>query len=96
VEPEKLGTMFMALSVMDTTGTLLAGPLVALAFKVGIHLGNLWHGMPYLLSFSLCSIATLVMAKVRLNSQRVEDPRTEGYGSFSSGNDSEDSADRER
>jgi hypothetical protein len=56
--------MFTTLSVMDTTGTLLAGPLVAMTFKFGVRIGGLWHGMPYLLSLGLCTIATCFMTRV--------------------------------
>ncbi|KAF2277336.1 putative MFS transporter [Westerdykella ornata] len=67
VDPAMIGTLYSTLSVADTTGSLLAGPLVATTYKLGMQLGGIFHGMPYMLSFGLCAIAALVMSRLKLN-----------------------------
>lgn len=51
---------------MDATGALLAGPLVAKAFKFGLHLGGMWLGMPYMLSTVLLASCSVLLFGVRL------------------------------
>ncbi len=67
VEQKMLGTLYTALSVMDTTGALLAGPLVAKAFKWGMHNGGVWLGMPYMFSMVLFGSCCLVIFSVKLS-----------------------------
>ncbi|RMY98905.1 hypothetical protein D0864_04220 [Hortaea werneckii] len=66
VEPTMIGTLYTMISVMDTLGSLSAGPLVAEAFKWGMHLGGIWHGLPYMLSFAFCSLGSVVMYRIHL------------------------------
>jgi hypothetical protein len=63
-------------------------------FNKGVQLGGIWRGMPYLLSFALCAIATLVISRVRLSSQNTEEPQSGGYGSILGGTDPENAIDR--
>ncbi|KAI7337079.1 hypothetical protein KC315_g2513 [Hortaea werneckii] len=66
VEPTMIGTLYTMISVMDTLGSLSAGPLVAEAFKWGMHLGGVWHGLPYMLSFAFCGLGALLMHRIYL------------------------------
>lgn len=66
VEPTMIGTLYTMISVMDTLGSLSAGPLVAEAFKWGMHLGGVWHGLPYMLSFAFCGLGALLMHRIHL------------------------------
>ncbi|KAI7489989.1 hypothetical protein KC351_g938 [Hortaea werneckii] len=66
VEPNMIGTLYTMISVMDTLGSLSAGPLVAEAFKWGMHLGGFWHGLPYMLSFTFCGLGALLMHRIHL------------------------------
>ncbi|POR33116.1 MFS general substrate transporter [Tolypocladium paradoxum] len=69
VEPHMIGTLFTTLAMMDTTGSLLAGPMVAGSFSWSMRLSGIWRGMPYIFSFILCALATLALARVRLSVQ---------------------------
>lgn len=66
VEPTMIGTLYTMISVMDTLGSLSAGPLVAEAFKWGMHLGGVWHGLPYMLSFTFCGLGAFLMHRIHL------------------------------
>jgi hypothetical protein len=71
VDPAMLGTLYSTVSVMDTIGSLLAGPAMSLAFKWGMRLGGFWVGLPYLVSTCLGAFVTYLTLFVRL-------PRTSG------------------
>ena len=58
---------------MDATGALLAGPLIAKAFKFGLHLGSVWLGMPYMLSTILLASCSVLLFGVRLRSKDGDD-----------------------
>ncbi|MCJ1306349.1 hypothetical protein MMC08_009169, partial [Hypocenomyce scalaris] len=65
-KPTQIGALYTAMSVMDTIGSLLAGPSLALAFKWGMHLGGFWLGMPFLWSTALCGMVACMIYAVRL------------------------------
>lgn len=70
VEPRMIGTLFTTLAIMDTIGSLLAGPVVAGTFSWSLKFEGIWRGMPYVFSFMLCGLATLALARVKLPGQR--------------------------
>ncbi|KAH8847937.1 hypothetical protein MCOR31_005551 [Pyricularia oryzae] len=47
---------------MDTLGSLLAGPVVAGIFGWSMRLDGVWKGMPYLVSFVLCGLASVALS----------------------------------
>jgi fluoride ion exporter CrcB/FEX len=71
VEPKMVGTLYTTISIMDTLGSLLAGPLVSTAFSLGSNLGGMWQGIPFLFACGLCTIATALMLRVRLHKSDV-------------------------
>ncbi|KAJ6442834.1 MFS transporter [Purpureocillium lavendulum] len=69
-EQHMIGTLFTTLAIMDTIGSLLAGPTVAATFSWSLRLGGVLRGMPYLFAFILCGLATLALMQVRLPPQQ--------------------------
>ncbi|KAF4869877.1 MFS efflux pump atnC [Colletotrichum siamense] len=61
VEKDMVGTLFTTLSMMDTLGSLLAGPIVARTFSWSMRLDGIWKGMPYIMSFAMCGLASLAL-----------------------------------
>ncbi|KAF4930332.1 MFS efflux pump atnC [Colletotrichum viniferum] len=61
VEKDMVGTLFTTLSMMDTLGSLLAGPIVARTFSCSMRLDGIWNGMPYVMSFAMCGLASLAL-----------------------------------
>lgn len=57
-----IGTLYTTLSMMDTMGSLLAGPIVAKTFSWSMRLDGIWKGMPYVMSFILCGVAALALS----------------------------------
>lgn len=64
VEPHMIGTLFTTLAIMDTTGSLLAGPMVAGTFSWSLQLTGVARGLPFMFSFVICSFAMLALARV--------------------------------
>jgi hypothetical protein len=63
----------MILSVVDTLSGMLSGPLCAEALKLGVRLQGFWHGLPYLLSALLCTIAACLMFVLTIKNKVKED-----------------------
>ncbi|KAF4828414.1 MFS efflux pump atnC [Colletotrichum tropicale] len=63
VEKDMVGTLFTTLSMMDTLGSLLAGPIVARTFSWSMRLDGIWKGMPYVMSFATCGLASLALSR---------------------------------
>lgn len=61
VEPHRLGSIYSTLSIMDTAGSLVAGPILALALKWSISLGHGWSGLPYMFASILCGAGAAVL-----------------------------------
>ncbi|KAK1978314.1 major facilitator superfamily domain-containing protein [Colletotrichum cereale] len=66
VEKDMVGTLFTTLSIMDTLGSLLAGPIVAITFSWSMRLDGIWKGMPYVMSFILSGLASLALSRAGL------------------------------
>ncbi|CAI7678157.1 unnamed protein product [Penicillium discolor] len=65
-EPTMIGTLYSALALMETLGSLLAGPVMSWAFRWGVNLGGAWLGMPYLISAAICGAMTTIILLIRL------------------------------
>lgn len=71
-----IGTLFTTLSIMDTLGSLLAGPIVAKTFSWSLRLDGIWKGMPYVMSFIICGLASLALARAGSVDLPAEHPET--------------------
>lgn len=77
VSPDMIGTLYTAISVADSLGMMIAGPLVAGAYGKGLQLGPSWRGLPWLTSFAFCAVATIAMARIQIaiDDDKVDDDR---------------------
>ena len=62
-----LGTLYAMLSVMDTVGSLLAGPIMANGLKLSLRLRDIWRGMPYIFSFLFCGVTAVILLRLRVS-----------------------------
>ncbi|KAM0457319.1 hypothetical protein ACHAO4_003117 [Trichoderma viride] len=53
--------LFSGLNILETVGNLMSTPLVAQAFKFGLHLGGIWMALPVMLGGSFALIGLLVL-----------------------------------
>lgn len=77
-----IGTLFTTLSMMDTLGSLLAGPIVAKTFSWSMRLDGIGKGMPYVMSFLMCGGAALALSRAGSAGLPVEAHDDEERSSF--------------
>lgn len=58
------GAVNATASLFETAGMLVAGPITAHLFAVGIRWGNAWMGLPFLFAGTVTSIGLLLMVAV--------------------------------
>jgi len=66
VEPQHRGALFNAAGMVDSTGLVLSGPLLAQAYRVGLGMGGVWVGLPFLVGSSLFLFVLIVLFTVKL------------------------------
>jgi hypothetical protein len=64
VDPEHIGTLFATMGVVTTFGVIISGPLIAASFDLGLHLGGLWSGLPYLVNSGLFLMSLAALARI--------------------------------
>ncbi|KAJ5676528.1 uncharacterized protein N7477_002161 [Penicillium maclennaniae] len=73
VVPDHVGTLYSAIGISQSVGTFIAGPLFAYLFKLGMHLGNAWMGLPFLQASLFYVIATVAVWRVRIGRSTSDD-----------------------
>ncbi|KAJ5405754.1 hypothetical protein N7465_007038 [Penicillium sp. CMV-2018d] len=66
VLPDHVGTLYSAIAIAQSAGVLIAGPLFAGLFRLGIHLGGAWMGLPFLQASLLFALAVTAIWRIRL------------------------------
>ncbi|KJZ73966.1 hypothetical protein HIM_06634 [Hirsutella minnesotensis 3608] len=60
-----VGMLYTTMSVMENLGTLIAGPLVASTFQLGLDWGDGWIGLPFIAAAALLTCAGVLVAMVK-------------------------------
>lgn len=63
---DEAGLLYSALAIMQSIGGLVAGPLLALTFRWGLSLGDVWVGIPFAAVAGLFASGFLAISLVRL------------------------------
>jgi MFS family permease len=66
------GLLYSAVGVLDNIGPLLAGPLIAAIFRLGLAWGNQWIGLPYLVVGLFYALSMFIVGFVRLGETRLK------------------------
>ncbi|KAJ5578742.1 uncharacterized protein N7459_007706 [Penicillium hispanicum] len=67
VLPDHVGTLYSAVTLSQSIGTVIAGPLFAYLFKLGMHFGDAWMGLPFLQAALFYVVATVAVWNIRLS-----------------------------
>ncbi|KAF3026478.1 hypothetical protein E8E14_012970 [Neopestalotiopsis sp. 37M] len=67
VAPEERTRAFSLMGIMQIVGSLYAMPMLAGLFTAGMRIGGLGIGLPYIGVATLCTLAVVLLAFVRLN-----------------------------
>lgn len=73
VEKHQIGTLYTIIGVLETVGILIAGPLLAFSYRVGLAWEGAWIGLPYIVAGGLFALAALTLSLVVNMSHLVHD-----------------------
>ncbi|RDW94397.1 hypothetical protein BP5796_00160 [Coleophoma crateriformis] len=71
VEPHHIGTLFNTISLLQTAGSIIAGPLLANTFKLGLKMDGIWIGLPFMIAGCLLSFAAVVIWSITVTTKSV-------------------------
>jgi hypothetical protein len=66
VLPNQIGILYTSLAAVQSIGALVAGPLLATTFRMGMGLGDAWLGLPFLAASAMYCLGLLCICTVRL------------------------------
>lgn len=66
VQQNEAGLLYTTLAITQTIGGLIAGPLLALSFRLGLSIGAEWTGIPFALVAGLFACGLIAISFVRL------------------------------
>lgn len=66
VEAHHRGIMFTTVTMFEGLGAMIAGPVFAAYFQIGLHWGGIWIGLPFFASGLLFAICLSVLFSVRV------------------------------
>lgn len=65
VAVEHTGLLYTVTSIFEAVGGLIAGPMLAQLFRIGLSWGGGWIGLPYFAAGLTCMVSLLVVSLVR-------------------------------
>jgi len=77
VLPDHVGTLYSAIAIAQGLGILISGPLFANLFRLGMHLGKAWLGLPFLQAALFFVVAVAAVWHVRIEPTRGNDEEQE-------------------
>lgn len=66
VSQNLVGTVYTAIAAVTSVGMLIAGPLMAYAFRWGMQLDQFWLGMPFLVAAGLYGVSLILISFTKL------------------------------
>lgn len=79
VLPDHVGTLYSAIAIAQGLGILVSGPLFANFFRLGMHLGTAWLGLPFLQAALFFVVAVAAIWHVNLEPTRGDDEQEALY-----------------
>ena len=66
VDIDQVARLNGAISIVDTLGILVSGPLLAEVFSLGLRMGGAWIALPFFIAAILTAIASLILWLVKV------------------------------
>lgn len=62
VDPRYMSLLFTSVTAVSHVGLIVGGPLLAGVFKIGLDVGDVWIGLPFLVTAILFALGTIAAA----------------------------------
>lgn len=69
---QHIGTLYGLIAVTSYGGAVVGGPLIAKAFAVGLQIGGMWRGLPFLITGGLFLLAVMAVSAARVPAPEYE------------------------
>ncbi|KAJ6007920.1 hypothetical protein N7540_011896 [Penicillium herquei] len=66
VDQASLSTAYTFLSIMSSNGSLVSGPMLAAVYHMGMVLGDIWLGLPFLFAAALYGLSLLAVSAIKI------------------------------
>ncbi|GAD97260.1 hypothetical protein PVAR5_5933 [Paecilomyces variotii No. 5] len=66
VRPDQVGTLYSSAAAFTSFGMVISGPLLAYAFRLGLHLGPAWFGLPFLIAGAVYLLGSISLIRLRV------------------------------
>ncbi|CAD0029698.1 unnamed protein product, partial [Aureobasidium pullulans] len=78
VDSRHVASMYTFLNLLNTAGAILASPLLASTFVLGMKWGGDWQGLPYLCLGVLGTVSAIALSFIRRGTGEVEEMENDG------------------
>ncbi|KAJ9244771.1 hypothetical protein DTO169E5_1592 [Paecilomyces variotii] len=66
VRPDQVGTLYSSVAAATSFGMVVSGPFLAYAFRLGLHLGPMWFGLPFLIAGVVYLLGSVSLIRLRV------------------------------
>lgn len=81
IPPLQVSTVYTGVAVVSSAGGIIAGPILAMTFKVGMRAGGRWLALPFYVVAALCFLILMAVCRVQLRkTDETEDATTSDDG----------------
>ena len=81
IPPLQISTVYTGAAMVSSAGGIIAGPILAITFKVGTRAGGRWLALPFYIVAALCFLILMTVCRVQLRkTDETEDATTSDEG----------------
>jgi hypothetical protein len=73
VEPHHVARLMTFVSWIDTSGLMVASPLLAWLFERGVEMGGIWMGLPFLFTAGVFGVVAVLLGMMSLGETRLSE-----------------------
>lgn len=86
IPSQQVSTVYSGVAVVSGAGGIIAGPILAMTFKVGMRAGGRWLALPFYIMAALCFLIVMAVCCVQLRkTDENEDATTSDGGTNDDG-----------
>lgn len=61
IAPDEVSRVYAVISVMETLGGIISGPIMAACYRLGLTLGGMWAALPFIASAFIFSFMAALL-----------------------------------